>query len=60
MNSLNDSLFSYRMPTKAMEVRLCGQLVANYVPNLATSVLKQSIEFGGSFVNQLKALPSER
>jgi len=48
------------MPTKAMEVRLCGQLVANYVPNLATSVLKQSIEFGGSFVNQLKALPSER
>jgi len=32
-------------------------MVANCVPNLATSVSKQFIEFGGSFVNQLKAPP---
>jgi len=45
------------MLTKAMDVRWWGQLVANWTSNLATSVSKQSIEFGGSFENQLKASP---
>ena len=51
---LNDSPFSWRMPTRAMEVKWCGRLVANWVSNFATSVAKLSMELGESLVNQLR------
>lgn len=54
---LKESPFSWRIPTRAMEVRWCGWLVANYVSNLDISVMKLSMEKGGSFLNQLKAPP---
>ena len=57
MNSLSDSPFSCRMLTRAMEDRWCGQLVVNCIPNLGTRVSKQSMEYRGSLVNQLKAPP---
>ena len=57
MDILSDSHFSCRMLTRAMEDRWCDQLVANCVPNLDTKVSKQSMEVGGSLVNQLKAPP---
>ena len=57
MKVLKDSPFSWRMPTKAMEVRWCDRLVANCVSNMDISVAKLSTELGGSFVNQLKAPP---
>jgi len=41
---LNDSPFSWRMPTRVMEVRWCGRLVANWVSNFATSVAKLLME----------------
>jgi len=43
---LSDSPFSWRMPTRAMEVRWCGRLFANWVSNFATSVAKLSMELG--------------
>jgi len=54
MNSLRDSPFSWKMLTRVKKVRWCGWLVTNCVPNFDTSVLKQSMEFGGSLVSQLK------
>ena len=45
------------MPTRAMEVRWCGWLVANCVSNFATSVAKLSMELGESLVIQLRAAP---
>ena len=57
MNSQRDSPFSWQMPTRAIEVRGCSRLVVNRVPNLDTRVSKQSMNFGGSLVNQLKAHP---
>ena len=57
MNFIRDSPFSWRMLTRAMDVRWWGRLVANWTSNLATSISKQSTEFGGSFMNQLKAPP---
>jgi len=54
---IKDSPFSWRMPTRAMEVRWCGRLVGNWVSNFATSVTKLSMELGESLVNQLRAAP---
>jgi len=54
---LRDSPFSWRMPTRAMEVRWCDRLVANWVSNFVTRVAKLSMELGESLVNQLRAAP---
>jgi len=51
MKDRKDSIFSYRMFTKVMDMRWCRRLVANCVPNFATSVLKQSIECADKQVN---------
>ena len=40
-----------------MDVRWWGRLVANWTSNFAIRVSKQSIEFAGSLVNQLRVLP---
>ena len=42
---LKDSPFSWRMPTRAMDVRWCGRLVANWVSNFATSVAKLPMDW---------------
>ena len=57
MNNLRDSRFSWWMWTRTIEVRCCSRLVVKCVPNLEAKVSKQLMEFGGSLVNQLKALP---
>jgi len=57
MKALKVSDFSCRIFTKAIEVRWCGRLVVNCAPNLVASVSKQSMDWAGSRVNQLKAAP---
>ena len=57
MKVFRDFPFSWRMPTRAMEVRWCGQLVAKYVSNLDISIAKLSQELGESLVNPLRASP---
>jgi len=54
---LKDSPFFWRMPTRAMDVRWRGRLVANWVSNFATSEAKLSMELGESLVNQLRVAP---
>jgi len=54
---LRDSPFSWLMPTRAMDARWCGLLVANWVSNFIMRVAKLSMELGGSLVNQLRAAP---
>ena len=55
--TLNDSPFSYFIFIKAIDVRWCDRLVANWVPNFSTKVSKQSIHNDDNRANQLKVAP---
>ena len=57
MNIRRDSPLSCLMFTNATDVMWWGLLVIKCAPNMATKVSKESIDWGGSQVNQLSAAP---